>query len=226
MILDDLQEIIDNAKCPNEFPEDLNIGGVVFLDGKSYEWTPDDNCDAFVHIKEYKDNAGIYIHTHGISVQIGDTNVNIHNSQIVVFDYWHFDDIVEYRRSDSRKERIMAGFLLAGPIVGATLGLASSFGKGKKHLKCDNVVIAFWDVKTRTLQVINLQESDNSEPGSVKNMIDNWKRQIQINAETGRKPIGDNKAGVSEASGCMLLLIAGITPLLVLGYVLIESLIC
>ena len=229
MILDDLQEIIDKAKCPESFPEDLNIGGCMFVDDNSqklFEWVPENNCDAFAHIKEYKDNACIYIHTHGISVQIGDTKVYIHNSQIVVFDYWHFDDTVEYKRSDSRGARVMAGTILAGPIVGAALGLASSFGKGKKHLKRDNVVIAFWDIKTKSLQIINLQEPDNSESGSVKKMIDYWKQQIQVNAETGRKPIEDNKAGVGEASGCMLLLLVGISPLLAIAYKLIESFIC
>lgn len=55
MILDDLQEIIDKAKCPESFPEDLNIGGCMFVDDNSqklFEWAPENNCDAFAHIKE------------------------------------------------------------------------------------------------------------------------------------------------------------------------------
>lgn len=165
MILDDIQEIIDNAKCPETFPEDLNIGGCMFVDDDSqklFDWSPNENCDAFAHIRDYKDNACIYIHTHGIRVEIGDTKVNIHNSQIIVFDYWHFDDTVEFKRSDSRGARVMAGTLLAGPIVGAALGLASSFGKGKTHVKRDNVVIAYWDIQTKSMQIINLQERENS----------------------------------------------------------------
>lgn len=229
MILDDIQEIIDNAKCPETFPEDLNIGGCMFVDDDSqklFDWSPNENCDAFAHIRDYKDNACIYIHTHGIRVEIGDTKVNIHNSQIIVFDYWHFDDTVEYKRSDSRGARVMAGTLLAGPIVGAALGLASSFGKGKTHVKRDNVVIAYWDIQTKSMQIINLQERENSEPGSVKKMIDYWKKQIQINIETGRKPIGDHKAGVGEASGCLILILVGLSPLLVAMYKLIETMLC
>jgi hypothetical protein len=229
MILDDIQEIIDNAKCPETFPEDLNIGGCMFVDDDSqklFDWSPNENCDAFAHIRDYKDNACIYIHTHGIRVEIGDTKVNIHNSQIIVFDYWHFDDTVEYKRSESRGARVMAGTLLAGPIVGAALGLASSFGKGKTHVKRDNVVIAYWDIQTKSMQIINLQERENSEPGSVKKMIDYWKKQIQINKETGRKPIGDHKAGVGEASGCLILILVGLSPLLVAMYKLIETMLC
>lgn len=43
MILDDLQEIIDNAKCPEIFPEDLNIGGCMLIDddnNKLFDWNP------------------------------------------------------------------------------------------------------------------------------------------------------------------------------------------
>ena len=50
MILDDIQEIIDNAKCPETFPEDLNIGGCMFVDDDSqklFDWSPNENCDAF-----------------------------------------------------------------------------------------------------------------------------------------------------------------------------------
>lgn len=229
MILDDLQEIIENAKCPETFPEDLNIGDCSYLDDdcqKLFDWSPEDNCDAFAHIKKYQDNACLYIHTHGISVQIDDTKVFIHNSQIVVFDYWHFDDTVEYKRSDTRGARVATGLLLGGPILGAAVGLATSFGKGKKHLKYDNVVIAFWDIKTKSLQIINLQEQKGSEPGSVKKMIDYWKKQKQINEESGRKPVGNNKAGTGGASGCMLLLLVGMSPLLGAIYIVIESLIC
>ena len=229
MILDDLQDIIDNANCPESFPEDLNIGACKFSDDDSqklFEWLPEDNCDAFAHIKKYQENACIYIHTHGISVQIDGIKVNIHNSQIIVFDYWHFDDTVEYKRSDTRGARIATGVLLGGPILGAAVGLATSFGKGKKHEKYDNVVIAFWDIKTKSMQIINLQEPKKSEPGSVKKMIDYWKKQIQVNEETGRKPVGDNKAGVGEASGCMLFLLVGLSPLLAAMYKIIEILIC
>lgn len=38
MILDDLQEIIDNAKCPETFPEDLNIGACNFIDDDSQNY--------------------------------------------------------------------------------------------------------------------------------------------------------------------------------------------
>ena len=57
-------------------------------------------------------------------------------------------------------------------------------------------------------------------------MIDYWKKQKQVNEETGRKPIGDNKAGVGEASGCMFLLLVGLSPLLAAMYKIIETLIC
>lgn len=229
MILDDLQEIIDNAKCPEIFPEDLNIGGCMLIDddsNKLFDWNPEDNCDAFAHIKEYQDKACIYIHTHGISVQIDDTKANIHNSQIIVFDYWHLDDTIEYNRSDTRGARIAIGTLLGGPILGAAIGLAASFGKGKKNVKRDNVVVAFWDTQTKSLQIINLQEPKDSEPGSVKKMIDYWKKQIQINDETGRKPVGDNKAGVSNASGCLPIILVAISPLIATMYKIIETLIC
>lgn len=229
MILDDLQEIIDNAKCPETFPEDLNIGVCKLSDDDSqklYDWLPETNCDAFAHIKEYQDNACISIHTHGISVQIDGTKVNIHNSQIIVFDYWHFDDTVEYKRSDTRGARVATGIILGGPILGAAVGLATSFGKGKKHVKCDNVVIAFWDIKTKSLQIINLQEPKKSDPGSVKKMIDYWKKQIHVNEETGRKPVGDYMAGVGKASGCILLLLVGLSPFLAAMYKIIEALIC
>lgn len=229
MILDDLQEIIDNAKCPEIFPEDLNIGGCMLIDddsNKLFDWNPEDNCDAFAHIKEYQDKACIYIHTHGISVQIDDTKANIHNSQIIVFDYWHLDDTMEYNRSETRGARIAIGTLLGGPILGAAIGLATSFGKGKKHVKRDNVVIAFWDIQTKSLQIINLQESKESEAGSVKKMIDYWKKQRQINEETGRKAVGDNKAGVSDASGCLSILLVGISPLLATMCKIIETFVC
>ncbi|MBO5466485.1 MAG: hypothetical protein J6A02_03470 [Prevotella sp.] len=229
MILDDLQEIIDNAKCPNMYLENLNIGACNLLvddSKKIFNWSPEHNCYAFSHIKMYQDNACIYIHTHGISVQIDDTKVNIHNSQIIVFDYWHFDDTVEYKRSDTRGARVVTGLLLGGPILGTAVGLATSFGKGKKHIKCDNVVIAFWDIKTKSLQIINLQEPKKSEQGSVQKMIDYWKKQKHINEETGREPVGENKAGVCDTSGCMFLLLLGLSPLLATIYTIIETLIC
>lgn len=230
MILDDLQEFIDTAKCPETFPEEVNIGSWMLGDDdegdKLFEFYPQDSCDAFAHIQKYHDDAYIKIHSHGISIQIDDTKINIHNSQIFVFDFWHFDDTIEYKKSDSRGARVALGTMLGGPIVGAAIGLATSFGKGKKHLKRDNLVIGFWDIKTRTKQIINLQEGNDSQSGSVKRMIDFWKEQVQINKETGREPVGKDIAGVSEASGCMTLLIIGLSSLFVAMYTLIEMTLC
>ena len=224
MILDDIQEIIDNAKCPDSFPSDLNIGYCPMKDNDSqklFEFFPSDTCDAFSSIKQYQDMAYVAIHTHGIEVKIDGIRVYIHNSQIILFDYWHFDDTVKYKRSDSRASRIGMGALLAGggipgAIVGGAIGLATSFGTGKKHLKRDILVIAYWDVQTRTQQIIELQERKDSEKDSVKALIDYWKLHVQANEKTGRKAAGDFNSGVTTGnSGCLLLLTIGITPVII-----------
>ena len=213
MILDDLQEIIDTSECPVSLPDEMNIGTEVldddFENAKIFEYFPEQSCDAFAHINEFKDNAYVKIHTHGVCVQIGDTKVNIHNSQLFLFDYWHFDDTVEYNRSDSRGSRVALGSMLGGPIVGAAIGLAASFGKGKKHVKRDNLVIGYWDAQSKTQQVINLSSG-----------------QIKINKETGRKAVGSNMAGIDSSDGCLLLLLVGIVPILAAMYKLVEVFIC
>lgn len=219
MILDDIQEIIDNAKCPETFPSDLNIGYCPMKDKNSqklFEFSPNDKCDAFSEITSYTDMAYVGIHTHGIEIGIKDIKVYIHNSQIILFDYWHFDDTAEYKRSDTRAARVGIGILLGGPIIGAAAGLASSFGKGKKHLKFDNLVIAYWDVQTRTQQIIELQERDDSESGSVEALVDYWKLHVEANEKYGRIAGGSYNAGVSKGnSGCMLLLVIGLTPVFI-----------
>lgn len=83
---------------------------------------------------------------------IDDVRVNIHNSQIIVFDCYYFDDTVEYQRSDSRGSRVGLGLMLAGPI-GAAVGLASSFGKGHKHVKSHNLIIAYWNTVTKQKEI-------------------------------------------------------------------------
>ena len=230
MILDDLQEIIDTSECPVSFPDEMNIGTEVldddFENAKIFEYFPEKSCDAFAHINEFKDNAYVKIHTHGVCVQIGDTKVNIHNSQLFLFDYWHFDDTVEYNRSDSRGSRVALGSMLGGPIVGAAIGLAASFGKGKKHVKRDNLVIGYWDAQSKTQQVINMQEPKDSEVGSVEKLVNCWKEQIKINKETGRKAVGSNMAGIDSSDGCLLLLLGGIVPILAAMYKLVEVFIC
>lgn len=85
---------------------------------------------------------------------IDDVRVNIHNSQIIVFDCYYFDDTVEYQRSDSRGSRVGLGLMLAGPI-GAAVGLASSFGKGHKHVKSHNLIIAYWNTVTKQKEITN-----------------------------------------------------------------------
>ena len=229
-ILDDLQEIIDTAKCPESFPEEMNIGAEVmaddFEDQKVFEYFPEQSCNAFAHINEFKDNAYVQIHTHGICVQIGDTKVNIHNSQLFLFDYWHLDDIVVYNRRDSRGSRVALGTMLGGPIVGAAIGLATSFGKGKKHVKRDNLVIGYWDAQSKTQQVINMQEPKDSKAGSVEKLINCWKEQVKINEETGRKAVGNNKAGIGSSDGCLLLMLVGVSPILAAIYKLMKALIC
>ena len=217
MILDDIQEIIDNAKCPETFPSDLNIGYCPMKDKNSqklFEFFPSDECDAFSEIRSYTDMAYVGIHTHGIEVKINSIKVYIHNSQIILFDYWHFDDTFEYKRSDTRAARVGTGIMLGGPVLGAAIGLATSFGKGKKHLKCDNLVIAYWDAQTRTQQVIELQEPKDSEPGSVKALVDYWKLHVEANEKYGRKAGGSYNAGVSTGSGCMLLFVIGLSPVI------------
>ena len=116
--------------------------------------------------------------------------------------------------------------MLGGPIIGAAIGLATSFGKGKKHVKRDNLVIGYWDAQSKTQQVINMQEPKDSEVGSVEKLVNCWKEQIKINKETGRKAVGSNMAGIDSSDGCLLLLLVGIAPILAAMYKLVEVFIC
>ena len=232
-ILDDIEEIIDSAVCPDSFPEDLNIGNYLLSKEGSQDlfvFYPSDSCDAFNGVRQAKDDAYVRIHSHGISVTIDGIKVNIHNSQIILFDCWHFDDTVEYKRSDSRAERVQMGALLAGggipgAVIGGVIGLATSFGKGKKHLKCDNLVLAFWDIETRKINIIELQERKGSDPGKVQKMVDYWNEEKSINEETGRKAVGDHVAGIGASEGCFGILLAIAIPSVALLYNLAKYLI-
>ena len=164
---------------------------------KLLEFFPSDNCSAFANIRQYQDNACVSVHTHGIEVTIDGTSIYIHNSQIIVFECYYFDDKVEFQRSDSRGARVGMGMLLAGPI-GAAVGLASSFGKGNKHITSHNLIIAFWDIETQEKEIIELEDRKGVKENAVPNLIEYWKEQIKINEETGRKAVGDYKAGVKK----------------------------
>ncbi len=225
-ILDDIEEIIESAECPNSFPEDLNIGHCsLSKDGSQnlFLFYPSDSCDAFSGVRQAKDDAYIRIHSHGISVSIDGIKVNVHNSQIILFDCWHFDDTVVYKRSDSRAERVQMGALLAGggipgAIIGGAIGLATSFGKGKKHLICDILVLAYWDIETKKINIIELQERKGDNRGTAQKMVDYWNEEKSINEKTGRKAVGDQIAGVGTSDGCFGVLLAIAIPSFVFLY--------
>ena len=122
-----------------------------------------------------------------------------------MFDYYVEDETVEYNRSDTRLYRVLMGGLLAGP-VGALGGLATSFGRGHKHIKCNTLVIAYWNVETKKKELICLDDYKDFKKHEVSILVDYWREQVKINEETGRKPEGTDKAGI-EPAGCMGVLI-------------------
>lgn len=227
MIFDDIIDKIKEAQFPSSLPDDMNIGVQLLADernGKLLEFYPNDTCSAFSDIKRYQDDACVIVHTHGIDVSIGGTRVNIHNSQIIALDYYYFDDTIQYQKLDSRGARVGLGLLLAGP-VGAAVGLASSFGKGNKHIVSHNLIISYWNIETRQKEIIELEDRIGVKDNIIPNLVECWKEQVKINEETGRKAMGDNKPGVGEA-GCLGFLL----PFIIAGgyscYKVIEYLLC
>lgn len=226
MILDDILEKIREAQCPASFSNDLNIG-TYYIDDKSqklFEFFPSDLCSAFANIRQYQENACVTVHTHGIEVAIDDVRVNIHNSQIIVFDCYYFDDTVEYQRSNSRGSRVGLGLMLAGPI-GAAVGLASSFGKGHKHVKSHNLIIAYWNTVTKQKEIIELENTKGVAENVAHKLVEYWQEQVKINEETGRTPTGDSKAGVSDVGCLSVLLPFGLVGLYAC-YKVLEQVIC
>lgn len=189
-----------------------------------FEFFPDDSCSALAKVRQYQEAACVTVHTHGIEVVVDDVRINIHNSQIIVFDCYYFDDTVEYKRSDSRGSRVGLGMMLAGPI-GAAVGLATSFGKSNKHIVSHNLVIAYWDANTKQKEIIQLENRKGVAQNIAPRLVDYWHEQVRINQETGRTPTGNNKAGVGDA-GCLSVLL----PLVVVGlytcYKVVEYVVC
>lgn len=223
--LEELQTIIDNAVCPQEFPADLKVGHCYMSNPDSqelFEFYPSDECDVFSNIRTFVDNAYVSVHTHGIGVQIKNSSIQIHNSQIIVFDCWHWDETVEYKRSDTRASKVILGTMLAGPL-GAAAGLAASFGKGKKHMNRDILVIAYWDINTRKQQLINLIAKKDTEEGKIQRMVSHWENNVKINNETGRKAVTSNTGAGS--SGCMVFLATILLPSLFCVYQLFKFII-
>ena len=227
MIFDDIIDKINEAQYPSTLPEDMNIGIELITDGvrgNLFEFYPNNTCSAFSSIKRYQDDACVTVHTHGIDVTIDGIRVNIHNSQIIALDYYFFDDTVQYQKSDSRGARVGVGLLLAGPI-GAAVGLASSFGKGNKHIVSHNLIISYWNIETMQKEIIELVDRKGVKDNIIPNLVECWKEQVKTNEDTGRKAWGDNMAGVGEA-GCL----GFIAPFIVAGgfscYKIIEYLLC
>lgn len=208
MILDDIIDVIEEAEYPISFPDDLNVGKSV--GGEKGEicltFFPSDTCSIFSSVENVQDDAIVVVHTHGIEVDIDGKNILIHNSQIIIFDWYHFDDTIEYKRSDSRINRVCLGAVLGGPVIGAAIGLAASLGKGKTHIVSDNLVIAYWNIETRGKEIILLETRKDLSEKKVSKIVDYWHEQENINKNTGRHPSGDFKAGVSS-SGCFLILL-------------------
>lgn len=226
MILDDIIDKIKEAQCPSSFSSDLNIG-VACVDernDKLFEFFPSDSCSSLAQIRQYQENACVNVHTHGVEVVVDNVRINIHNSQIIVFDCYYFDDTIEYKRSDSRGSRVGLGMMLAGP-VGAAVGLASSFGKSNKHIKSHNLVIAYWDTKTKQKEIILLENRKGVAENIAPNLVEYWQEQVKINDETGRTPTGDNKAGVGDA-GCLSVLLPFAFGGLYTFYKVIEYIVC
>ena len=227
MILDDIIEKIKEAQFPEFVPDDLNIGNSDYSDdrnGQLFSFYPSDTCSAFANIRGYQDDACVTVHTHVIEVYIDKTQLNIHNSQIIVFDYYFFDDTIEYQKADTRGARIGLGFRLAGPI-GATIGLASSFGKGNKHIVSHNLIISYWNLETKAKEFIVLENEEGVKDNVVPKLVEYWREQVEINKETGRKPMGDDKAGV-EKNGCLGVLIPFIVAGLYFCCELVELVLC
>lgn len=212
--LEELQEIIDNSVCPENFPSDLRIGHCSMSNPDSqelFEFSPSDDCDVFSNIRTFVDNAYVSVHTHGVGVEIKNSSIQIHNSQIIIFDCWHWDENVEYKRSETRASRVILGTMLAGPL-GAAAGLASSFGKARKHMNRDVLVIAYWDINTRKPQLINLVARKGTEQGKIQRLVSHWESQVKINYETGRQASNSNTGAGS--SGCMIFLATLLLPTL------------
>ena len=206
MILDDIIEKIEEAQNPPCIDGDIIIGNETDIDKDIHPFKfilSQSNCTAFSHIKEDED-AYVFIHTHGIVVSVGDIDLSIHNSQIIVFDYYYFDDNVHYKKSEGRGEKILCGMVLGGP-VGAAIGLAASFGKGTRHLVYYDLIIAFWNFTTKQKEFITLRDYEDLNKRLIPNTVQFWKLQVKINEETGREPKGDNKVGVEKGTdfeGC------------------------
>ena len=69
MEVPEISQRIKAAVCPEQFPNELNIGTWYPGDdrcGRAFEFYPSDNCSAFAHINKYQDIAGVTVHTHGI----------------------------------------------------------------------------------------------------------------------------------------------------------------
>lgn len=226
MIYDDIIDKIKEAQYPTCFPEDLNIGVAYFddINQQLFEYFPSDTCSALINVRQYQEASCVIVHTHGIEVVIDDVRINIHNSQIIVFDCYYFDDTVEYKRSDSRSSRIGLGMMLAGPI-GAAVGLATSFGKSNKHIVSHNLIIAYWNTSTKQKEIIELENRKGVDQNITPRLVEYWQEQVRMNQETGRTPIGNNKASVGDA-GCFSVLLPYVAVGLYTCYKVIEYVVC
>lgn len=206
MDIEEIDKLFDDAVPPPSLPNNLNIG-------QSMEYLHDDanvriifhpgssNSSAFDEIRRYPNYSELRIHSHGIQLHIGSFRYNIHNSQIFLFERWTFDGTIEYNRCDSRGARVGAGLLLAGPL-GAAVGLATSFGRGKKHHNSDYLMIGFWDPKTIEKKYV---EIEIDKEGKHKNFIkvqQFWNRQVEDNRSYGSEAPNIEPAGKSE-TGCL-----------------------
>lgn len=204
MIFEDLMNVIENTKYPVLIPEDMSIGERIYdeRNDKLFEFFPNNYCSAFSSVRQYQDTAEVIVHTHGIEVNIDGICLYIHNFQVIVFDYFYLDETIEYKKADSRGARIGAGLILAGP-MGAIVGLATSFGKGRKHIKSNNILIAYWNIETKQKEIILLENKEETSRDTVSKLIECWNEQKKLNEETGRKPLSGYNSGITS-SGCLI----------------------
>lgn len=223
MTKEEIFEVIRDAKFPDYFPDNMNVGESV-KDNQNEQhllFIQNNTCEAINDVPAYKDDAWIILHTHGIEVQVDGKKLYIHNSQIIVFNYWYYDDSVEYKKSETRSERIALGWAMGGLLVGGAIGLLSSFGTGKKHIKTNIVELAYWDIDKKVKQLISFREAEDTKTETLKHMVDLWEEQVDINVVTGRSAIGELKAGV-ESSGCLIFIVVGLLPLFSMVFRIVE----
>jgi len=213
MTLDEICAIVESATFPKSFPSNLNIGKWITDDcersNQLVEFNPEENnCTIFSNVKNYERLAEIFLHTHGVQIRINGIRYNIHNSQIIQMNVFHFDDTVEIERSNTRGSRVALGAMLAGggipgAVIGGTIGLLTSFGKYNKKLVEDYIVISYWDIPTKSKQNVILKHNKDGSGKGLYAFIEMWHEEREKNENTKREPMGNELAGISPNSGCL-----------------------